>query len=100
MHAFPLQCSNDDKSFEAHIYLSKVLEAKIAKAKSKVGDYDTYSVRLIGEESKALLSMFLTGQSPDPAAIKAWQAVHAKFGDTVYFEPDGFGDAMFSFSDA
>ena len=64
--------SNDDKSFEAHPFLSKIREAKLVRGSER------NVIRLLGEGSKGLMSLIIQ----EPAEFEALSSRH---GESVVF---------------
>ena len=69
---FFISHSNEDKSFEAHIYLSKLEAANLVKGNRNV-------VRLLGNEAKGLMSLII--DEPE-----AFHKLFDQYGATVNFE--------------
>lgn len=79
--------SNDDKSFECHLVLNKLKQAKIAKSKARNGDFDVYAVRFLEDGGKMALSCLLHGNSGSysPDSVAAWNDLHSDYGEVVEF---------------
>ena len=62
--------SNEDKSFEAHIFLTKIREAKLVRGSER------NIIRLLGDGSKGLMSLIIS----EP---EEFEALCSKHGESV-----------------
>ena len=67
--------SADDKSFEAHLFLSRIREAKLVRGSER------NVIRLLGEGSKGLMSLIVHEQVE-------FDALSSKHGESVTFAND------------
>eukprot|EP00877_Chromochloris_zofingiensis_P007174 jgi/Chrzof1/270/Cz01g09130.t1 len=77
--------STEDKTFECHLTLSRLKEARIAQSKAKQGDYDLYAIRFANTEDKVVLSCLIHGHGGQykPEAVQSWKVLQDKYGATV-----------------
>jgi len=82
--------SSDDNSFECHVRLGEVRSAQFA-TKAKGPDETLHIVRLLGKDSKSLLSAILTGEDGAPVeddSIQFFDSLRERFGDEVELAAD------------
>lgn len=82
---------NKEENVDFHLLLEKVTAAKFVKGKSMRGDIPTYTIRFIDAEDKAAASFLLmwklgTNGEYDPGQVEAFEALFAKYGDTLSFK--------------
>ncbi len=76
--------------FEFHLNMDKITQVRFETGEAKRGNFITYAIRLLGDEQKSLLSIFLQWGKPGEYAvgqIEAWEALQTKYGAIWQINP-------------
>lgn len=73
------------EAFEFHLNMDQVQQVKFDTGQAKRGNFTTYAIRLLDEQGKAGLSLFLQWGKPgeyEPGQVEAWQALRDQYGES------------------
>ncbi|MEG4093370.1 heme utilization protein HuvX, partial [Microcoleus sp. Pol12B4] len=74
--------------FEFHLNMDKIKQVKFETGEAKRGNFTTYAIRFMDEQSEAALSAFLQWGKPgeyEPGQVEHWQELKEKYGE--FWEP-------------
>lgn len=72
------------EGFEFHLNMNEIKQVKFETGDSKRGNFTTYAIRLLDQQQKPALSLFLQWGKPgeyEPGQVEAWQALRVKYGE-------------------
>jgi putative heme iron utilization protein len=72
-------------AFEFHLNMDRIRRVTFETGEAKRGNFTTYAIRFLDEESENALSLFLQWGKPgeyEPGQVEAWQALRDRYGDT------------------
>lgn len=72
------------EAFEFHLNMDQVKQVKFETGQAKRGDFTTYAIRLLDEQGKSGLSLFLQWGKPGeyaPGQVEAWHTLREQYGE-------------------
>jgi putative heme iron utilization protein len=72
-------------AFEFHLNMDRIRRVTFETGEAKRGNFTTYAIRFLDEESENALSLFLQWGKPgeyEPGQVETWQALRDRYGDT------------------
>jgi putative heme iron utilization protein len=72
------------EGYEFHLNMDKITQVKFETGEAKRGNFTTYAIRFLDEQSEPALSLFLQWGKPGeyaPGQVEAWHALKDQYGD-------------------
>ncbi len=72
------------EDYEFHLNMDKITQVKFEVGEAKRGNFPTYAIRFLDEQSESALSLFLQWGKPGeyaPGQVEAWQALREQYGE-------------------
>lgn len=72
------------EGFEFHLNMDEIKQVKFEMGESKRGNFTTYAIRLLDQQEKPALSLFLQWGKPgeyESGQVEAWQALREQYGE-------------------
>lgn len=83
------------EGFEFHLNMDAIKQVKFETGEAKRGNFTTYAIRLLNENSEPALSLFLQWGKPgeyEPGQVEAWTSLKEQYGEV--WEPTPLTEAI------
>lgn len=72
------------EGYEFHLNMDRIVQVKFETGEAKRGNFTTYAIRFLDEQTEPALSLFLQWGKPGeyaPGQVEAWHALKQQYGE-------------------